>query len=70
MSDKADTLARDWGYLNLTDLVGDTMFDGVVPAICMNEGCDYSTEYEPDQTHGFCENCGTNTCMSAQELMW
>jgi len=40
----------------------------VCPAICMTEGCDYTTEMEPDQDHGYCEACGGNTVTSALVL--
>lgn len=39
-------------------------FESLVLGICMNEGCDYTTEYEPDQDRGFCECCGTATVKS------
>jgi hypothetical protein len=41
------------------------MCDSVCPAICMTEGCDCTTEMEPDQTEGYCEACGGNTVVSA-----
>jgi hypothetical protein len=42
--------------------------DSVSPGICMNEGCDYTVEVEPDQDRGWCEACGTNTVKSAPIL--
>jgi hypothetical protein len=42
--------------------------DSVSPAICLNDGCDYTAEMEPDQDRGFCEACGTNTVASALVL--
>ena len=42
--------------------------DSVSPAICMNEGCEYTAEMEPDQDRGFCEVCETNTMVSALVL--
>jgi hypothetical protein len=44
-----------WGHLS----------DCASPAICMNEGCDYTAETEPDQDAGFCEECRTNSMQSA-----
>jgi hypothetical protein len=41
------------------------IIDSVCPAICMTEGCDYTTEMEPDQDQGYCEACGGNTVTSA-----
>lgn len=65
MKTKLTELAEAWGYADPMDLIEDYVFDGVMPGICQNEGCDYSTEYEPDQEQGWCESCGTNTVMSA-----
>jgi hypothetical protein len=61
-------LAADYGYTDVDELLGAAMFDSVCPGICMNEDCDYSTEVEPDQERGWCENCGTNTVVSALML--
>ena len=61
-SQKALELAQAWGYLCPNELAVDYAFDSMVPAICMT--CDYSTEYEPDQEKGHCENCSTNTVKS------
>jgi len=69
MTSKLNQLANDWGYSNPEDMVMDYAFDGELPAICMNEDCDYSTEMEPDQDRGWCEYCGTNTLVSAGILM-
>lgn len=62
------TLARDWGYQDPINMIEDYMFDGLMPAICTVEGCGYSTEMEPDQTHGWCDNCCLNSVVSAQVL--
>jgi hypothetical protein len=43
--------------------------DSLVPAICMNLGCDYTTEYEPDQRAGWCEACGTASVASFLVLL-
>jgi hypothetical protein len=43
-------------------------FDSVSPGICMNEGCDYSTEVEPDQDRGWCEECQEGSVKSALML--
>jgi hypothetical protein len=42
--------------------------DAVSPAICMNEGCDFTCEMEPDQDAGYCEECHTNTMKAAPVL--
>src|SRR5262245_60389182 len=56
------------GFETVADLLSATITDSVCPAICMTEGCDYTTEMEPDQCQGYCEECGGNTMMSALVL--
>jgi len=53
------------GFDSLDDLIAATISDSVSPAICLNGGCDYTAEMEPDQREGWCEACGTNTVASA-----
>tara|TARA_Y100001954_G_C15433442_1_gene418002 strand:+ start:105 stop:338 length:234 start_codon:yes stop_codon:yes gene_type:complete len=38
--------------------------DSVVLGVCMNSGCDYTTDVEPDCDDGHCEVCGTHTVKS------
>jgi len=66
---KLRTLTEDWGYESTFSLVEDYIHEGLMPAICMNKGCDYSTEMEPDQDQGWCECCSTNSLSSAAILM-
>lgn len=54
---KLTQLASDYGYGDTMEMLEHATFDSVVPGICMNEGCDYSTEVEPDQDCGWCEEC-------------
>jgi hypothetical protein len=56
------------GYKRLHDLLRVSTTDSVCPAICMTEGCDYTTEMESDQDAGYCEACGGNTVTSALVL--
>jgi hypothetical protein len=56
------------GFTTLDDLLGAAVTDSVCPAICITEGCDYTTEMEPDQEEGHCEACGGNTVVSALVL--
>jgi hypothetical protein len=56
------------GYKRLYDLLKACTSDSVCPAICLTEGCDYTTEMEPDQDAGYCERCGGNTVTSALVL--
>ena len=62
---KLGKLVDSEGFDSLDDLIAATVSDSVSPAICMNDGCDYTTEMEPDQDRGWCEACGTNTVASA-----
>jgi hypothetical protein len=56
------------GYDNLQDLAEAVFSDAVSPAICANEGCDFTCEMEPDQDAGYCEECRTNTMKAAPVL--
>ena len=56
------------GYKRLYDLLKACTADSVCPAICMTEGCDHTTEMEPDQDAGYCDACGGNTVTSALVL--
>jgi len=65
MSDsKLDKLAEVEGK-TVDDLLQDAVIREDCKGICMNEGCDYTTEVEPDQQAGYCEVCGTKTVKSA-----
>lgn len=65
--DKVAQLARMEGK-ELMEMLEGATFDGSSPGICMNEGCDYTAEVEPDQDSGFCERCNTNTVKSCLVL--
>jgi hypothetical protein len=56
------------GYKRLDNFLKAAARDNVCPAICMTEGCDYTTEMEPDQDAGYCEACGGYTVTSALVL--
>jgi hypothetical protein len=56
------------GYDTFEELAEAVFSDAVSPAICMNEGCDYTCEMEPDQDAGYCEECHTNTMKAAPVL--
>jgi hypothetical protein len=56
------------GFKCLDDLLAVSITDSVCPAICITEGCDYTTEMESDQDAGYCEACGGNTVTSALVL--
>ena len=63
---KLRQLAADEGYeTGPMEMLEDAAYDSVCPAICMNEGCDYTTSLEPDGSGGYCEQCGTESVDSA-----
>lgn len=62
---KLDQLLEFEG-LDLEDL---NMLDSIVPGICMNVGCKYTAEVEPDCREGYCEQCKTQTVKSVVELL-
>jgi hypothetical protein len=49
------------GFKCVDDLLEAAVTDSICPSICMTEGCDYTTEMEP-------EACGGNTVTSALVL--
>jgi hypothetical protein len=56
------------GFDSTEELIAAVLLDSVSPAICMNEGCDFTCEMEPDQDAGYCEECHTNTMKAAPVL--
>jgi hypothetical protein len=56
------------GYDTVEQRMEAVFSDAVSPAICMNEGCDFTCEMEPDQDAGYCEECHTNTMAAAPIL--
>lgn len=65
---KLEELASQWGYDNSEGMLEDSIMESVVPGICMNPGCDYTTDVEPDQRGAFCECCHTKTVKSCLEI--
>lgn len=62
--EKLAKLVEVEGYETFEDLLEDRGMDSVFPAICMNAGCDYTTDLEGDQDRGECESCGSPTVIS------
>jgi len=60
-----EQLAADYGFEDVDSLLESAMFDSVCPGICTTPGCRYSTDVEPDQDKGWCENCERGTIKSA-----
>ena len=65
---KLAKLLQAAGYGTLEELATAVFGDAVSPAICIDADCDYTTEMEPDQDAGYCENCGKNTVVAALVL--
>jgi len=65
---KLNDLASIEGFEDPMDMLEEAVYDSVVPAICMNPGCEYTTGMEPDQDQGWCEACSTNTVKSCLVL--
>lgn len=61
-------LAESEGFEGVMEMLEAAVVDSVVPAICCNEDCDYTTGMEPDQDRGWCEDCETNTVKSCLVL--
>ena len=62
--EKLALLADIEGYDSVMDMLREATFDGRCMAICMNDGCEFTTEMEPDQDGGWCNECKTNTVKS------
>ena len=59
------------GFADETELFVAAISDSVCPAICCNPdnpACDHTTEMEPDQDRGWCEECQAGTMVSALVL--
>lgn len=56
-------LAEDYGYAGVDEMLEGAICDGICPAICTV--CGYTTDVEPDQDRGYCEECESNTVKSA-----
>lgn len=64
MSGKLQQLCEIEGKTDM-ELFEEGTFDSVCQGICMNDGCDYTTEVEPDCREGWCEVCDTQSVTSA-----
>lgn len=57
------------GYSDINEILEDSLMDNRSVGICMNPGCDYTCDVEPDNDRGWCEVCDTNTVKSAVMLI-
>ncbi len=65
---KLERLAEIEGFEDVEALLEAAAFDSVSPGICVDAGCEYTCEVEPDQDAGYCEGCGRQTVRSALVL--
>jgi hypothetical protein len=56
------------GYETVDALIAAVLLDAVSPAICTSPECNYTCEMEPDQRHGWCDECRRNTMVAAPVL--
>ncbi len=59
-----NTLASNEGFDDVDAMLEAAVCDSVVPAICTNDDCGYTTGMEPDQDAGWCEACEGQTVVS------
>jgi hypothetical protein len=67
--DKFENLLEVEGIENQEEFLQSYGNESVIPGICMNAGCEYTTGVEPDQDEGWCEECETNTVQSGLILL-
>jgi predicted Zn-ribbon and HTH transcriptional regulator len=69
MTDKEalDQLVGDFGFRTEEEMGFQALSDGVCPGICKE--CGYSTDVEPDNAQGWCEECQAQTVVSGMVLM-
>ena len=62
-------LMRFEGFEDENEFMEEIGYDSIVPGICINPGCDYTRDVEPDCQEGYCEDCKTHTIQSALILL-
>lgn len=67
-AEKLQQLSELEGFDSVESMLESAIIDSVCPSICINRGCDYTSDMEPDQREGYCESCGTNTVQSCLVL--
>lgn len=64
---KLNKLAQIEGR-TVENLLADSLSNSVAKGICVNPGCNNTTDTEPDQSKGWCEECQDNTVKSCLVL--
>jgi DNA repair exonuclease SbcCD nuclease subunit len=65
---KFEKLMKIEGFTDEMEFLQEVSMDSVCPGICSNKDCDYTTEVEPDQDAGWCEECDQGSVKSALVL--
>lgn len=50
-------LCDDAGFDDAIEMAEHYLLESCVPAVCMNDGCGYVADMEPDQECGWCDEC-------------
>jgi hypothetical protein len=66
---KLKQLIESLGYSSEDEIPENTIMDSVVPGICMTPSCSFTSDVEPDQEQGYCEQCDAFTVKSLNILM-
>ena len=56
------------GFETVMNMLEEAATDSICTCVCMNVGCNWIEDYEPDQTEGWCENCDDNSMVSVLVL--
>jgi hypothetical protein len=65
---KLDKLVEFEGFDSIDEMLEAYLFESIGPAICMEDGCEYTAELEHDQDQGWCEFCEKPSMKSAYIL--
>jgi len=61
---KVKIIVDEMGCSTTDEALAEACSDSVVMGICMNPGCEYTADIEPDCRDGHCECCGTQSVAS------
>lgn len=56
-------LTEDTGMTE-DELLKEATFDAVAWSVCMNDGCNFTNQYEPDCDGGWCDECEEGSVQS------
>jgi hypothetical protein len=66
---KIQYLLDNEGFESEEAIMEQGVMDSVILGICVNDGCNYTTDVECDSTDGWCECCEENSVVSAAALV-